>query len=106
MIDLTTETRRTCVSNLRWQKQYPSSRDASVQYTVYYGPVQTGEFSNNYACDCPAGSRGRPCKHVEQAKQDRCDWGWEAFMGSNTQPNSDGTCPECGEMTEVVKIGV
>jgi hypothetical protein len=106
MPDLTTETRRTCVSNLRWQKEYPSSRDPNVKYRVYYGPVSTGPYSHNYACDCPAGVHGRPCKHVKQAEQDRCGWGWEAFAGDRPQPNADNTCPNCGEPTEVIKVGV
>ena len=105
MPDLTTETRRTCVSNLRWQKKYPSSR-GDKEYRVYFGPVANSQFSHGFVCDCPAGVRGRPCRHVKQAEEDRCGWGIEAFMGSSPQPNADYTCPDCGELTEVVKIGV
>jgi hypothetical protein len=112
MPDLMTETRRTCESNLHWQKQYPSTSQPDVTYTVCYGPVSGGAYSHDYTCDCPAGSHGRHaigkdlCRHVTQAIKDRCGWGMEAFAGGNPIPNANMTCPRCGGATGVIRIGV
>ena len=106
MPDLMTETRRTCESNLHWQKRYPSTSQPDVTYTVHYGPVSGSLYSHGYTCNCPAGAHGKPCHHVNQAKKDRCGWGEEAFAGGNPIPNANMTCPRCGGATGVIRIGV
>lgn len=105
MPDLMIETRVTCKANLNWSKKYTSS-SGNGTYTVHYGPVHGGQYSHDYTCDCPAGQHGKMCKHVKQAQQDKCDWGWEAFCGDDPQPNADGTCPNCGGPTTGVRIAV
>jgi len=101
--DLIIEHRRTCACNLHWQKQYPSSRNPEVKYTVVFGPTPGGPYAYGFSCDCPARVK---CRHIKQAEVEKCDWGWEAFMGDDPQPNGDKICPECGGPTEVIKVGV
>jgi len=107
MPDLTIETQRTCATNLRWQRQYPSNSRPGVMHTVSFGPTARGaQFAYDYVCDCEAGRRGLTCYHIKQAMKDRCGWGVEAFCGDDPQPNTDKTCPKCGGPTEVARIGV
>ena len=97
---------RTCASNLRWSKQYPSGSRKNIMHTVVFGPSPGGRYACDYSCNCEAGKRGLTCRHIKQAAKERCGWNWEAFCGSFAEPNPDGTCPACGGPTEVIKVGV
>lgn len=96
---------RVCASNHSWEK---SVKGSTGTYKVKWGPDYSGRYAYGWSCTCPAFkfSKARTCKHIEAAKSERCGWGHEAYCGSFSEPNPDGSCPKCGGPTEVVKVGV
>ena len=107
MTDLTIHTARVCASNFFWMRPVAGSNDQS--YCVTFGPAGPhSRYQNDYACTCPAYKfgKGKYCKHILAVKGERCAWGEEAFCGSFTEANPDGTCPMCGGETKVIQVGV
>ena len=95
-----------CSSNLSWRKEVKGSKGET--YEVHFGPSH-GPYQYDWECSCPAFKygRGKHCKHIEQAKKEKCDWNKEGcYTGSDLKANPDGTCPKCGGETEVIKVAV
>jgi len=104
MPDLMIEHIRTCAKNLFFTIKIAGSN--GKEYEVTYGEM-FGLYHYDWSCTCPAFKFNQgDCKHIKSAKELKCNWGSEAFMGSHTEANPDGTCPECGGETKVIRVGV
>ena len=99
MPDLTIEYIRICAANIHWTKQVAGSKGAKYEVDFREGV---------WSCSCPSFQyRKGECKHILQAKQEKCEWNVEAYCGSRAgEANPDGTCPICGGDTAVIKVGV
>jgi hypothetical protein len=104
MFDMNIEYFRTCAANVRWTKSVTGSKGDI--YEVHYGETPHGPYAYGWTCTCYAGQHGKECKHVKACKAEKCEWNWEAFMGSSAKCNPDNTCPKCGGPTEVIKVAV
>lgn len=105
MPDLMIEHVRTCAQNLFFE--YKAKGSKGKIYTVTYCQSHQGQYQYGWFCECPDFvCRKRECKHIRAAKKIKCNWGFEAFMGSQTVPNIDNTCPNCGGETRVIRVGV
>ena len=109
MPDLTIEHIRTCSQNVFFHAQFFGS-NGNVYHVIFGQTAGNSQYAYDWSCDCPA-KRFHPdqdCKHITEAKTEKCDWNWQAFAGNHaeTETNEDGTCPNCGGETTVIKVGV
>jgi hypothetical protein len=90
-----------CESVVDWETTINGHR-------VAYRKMPPGAaYEMGYVCDCKGFTfHGRKCKHTAAAELMRCHWGEEGFAGSPQQPNDDGTCPQCGGETRVVRVRI
>jgi len=103
MPDLTVLRGSVCAQVLHFQVELGSKR-----WNVRWGRARAGQpVEYEWTCECPHFRfRGGNCKHITEAEKMRCHWGEGAFVGSPSQANEDGTCPECGGPTEPISVGV
>lgn len=95
---------RVCASCEGWETTIEGSK--GDKYKVVWGPDYTGRYAYGWTCTCPGFKFRRECKHIERAKREVCHWGVGAYSGSPSEANKDGSCPNCGGPTLVVKVGV
>ena len=94
MSDLTLESARWCQTNEFYG-------DVVRGYVVTYGASNPGPHQCNWHCTCKGFQFRKTCKHIEEAKADRCGYGWEAAAGSPIEMGM--TCPKCGGPTSTVR---
>lgn len=96
MHDLTRETRKWCSSNESWETDITGKNGKT--YTVTYGRVNHGPYLYNYVCTCEAFKfgKGKPCKHIEEAKTRHCMFNHEAACGGGCDTTGLDVCPKCG----------
>lgn len=97
MADLNIETARWCQSN---------EIDSTVinGYTLTYGKHNPGPYSANWDCNCKGYQFRKTCKHIAEAEEKRCGFGWEAAAGSPIDMGK--TCPSCGGPTCAMRYAV
>lgn len=97
MPDLSIERARWCGSNEYWQTTVAGSH--GEEYSVVWE-------GHEYTCTCPAFKfrKGKECKHIKQASEHHCRYGWEAAAGSPIEMGK--RCPKCGEETRVMSYAV
>lgn len=96
-----------CDSNLHWERDFPGSNGET--YTVRWEKMPpTSPYEYAWTCTCKFFQfhPGAECKHIRKAKPQRCAWGEGAFSGSFSEPAHDGTCPQCGGSTTIVRVRV
>jgi hypothetical protein len=108
MPDLTIETALVCASALSWSTTVTGSK--GFGYVVTWGEVPE-LHGLGWTCTCPAFQygHGKPYKHIEQVKGDRCSW--NAHLEPTLQPawsdeRGEPCCPECGGPVVPVQVGV
>lgn len=106
MPDLMIEHIRTCKQNLFFSTKIKGS--SGKTYDVTYCETPRGPYQYGWHCTCPdfVFNKNHNCKHIKKAKDLKCDWNWEAWMGSHAEPNPDKTCPKCGGETTVIRVGI
>lgn len=102
MPDFTIETRKVCAQNIRFETAIPGSKGDN--YKVTFGPENPGDYGANWHCECAGFSYRARCRHVEVAKGQKCDAGWEAYAGGDGIEGD--ACPKCGGPVEIIKIAV
>lgn len=96
---------RWCSQNDNYSQKYRGS--GTNIYTVTYNEMNSGEFAANYRCTCKGYQYKGKCKHIDLAKQHRCQYGHDAIMGSPVAALQDmDKCPLCGSDTSVIKVAV
>jgi len=93
-----------CFQNEYFSKTVTGSK--GDEYLVEYGTRISGPYSANWHCTCPGFKFRDTCKHVNAAETERCDYGFEAVMGSPAHDWDDGNCPKCGSKATSVKVAV
>ena len=106
MPDLTIEHIRTCKQNTFFSTKIAGSK--GKVYEVQFCETPQGPYQYGWYCTCPdfVYRKNDNCKHIQQAKTMKCSWNWGAWMGNHADANPDGTCPECGGETTVIRVGV
>lgn len=90
---------RVCASVMQWEGRVNG-------HVVRWEKAPSGAYQMRYVCDCPGFRYRRECRHLKVADTLRCKWGEDAFSGSPSQPNADGSCPDCGGPTVPVRVAV
>lgn len=96
MSDLTVHSARWCASNDHWTLSVPNSKGDGHHLVTF--------ADGRYACTCKGFSYRRQCRHVAQAREQHCQYGWEAAAGSPVPMGK--RCPKCGGPTSVVQYAV
>lgn len=98
MPDLNIETYTWCEQN-----EY-----ANIKVGDYIVTYRAGELTSaeGWHCTCKGFMYRHKCKHIEKAKELKCDHGWEAAIGSPATDWVDDKCPKCGGPTSVLRVGV
>jgi len=106
MPDLMIEYIRTCKKNTFFTTKIAGSNGKS--YEVTYCETPNGPYQYGWHCTCAdfVFRKNTDCKHIKQAKELKCNWNCDAWMGNRSEANPDNTCPECGGETIVIKVGV
>lgn len=77
------------------------------EYHLSYGSHNPGEYQYNWACTCKGYQHRGRCRHVDQAEQARCDYGWGASAGSplpdDVWVGKDKRCPNCNRPSVVMR---
>ena len=77
------------------------------EHLVHWEKAPPGyPYEMHYVCDCLGFKYRHKCKHLKVADLMRCHWGEGAFSGSPSNPSADGTCPECGGPTVMVRVKI
>lgn len=102
---LSIETYKWCSTNEFYQELVNGS-NGNV-YTVIYGETPSDSlYKYDWSCTCPQYKfRGGECKHIKNAKENRCAYGSGAASGSPEKIEGD-TCPSCGGEVSVIRVGV
>ncbi len=97
---------RTCKQNIFFTTKIRGSKGKTYEVTFCEGT--RGPYQYGWRCECAdfVYRKNDNCKHIQQAKEKKCCWGEDAFMGNNTEANPDGSCPECGGETQVIRVAV
>ena len=96
-MDLTRITSRWCATNESFSTQIKD-------YVVSYGQTVSGPYQYDWSCTCKGFKFRGQCKHVEEAKSQRCAHGHDAVAGSPVEMGE--TCPSCHGPTTVISVGV
>lgn len=101
MPDLTIENRWVCKSALYFEREVEGT---GTTYTVLFTRTPQGPYAYGWRCTCKAFQygKGKPCKHIERVKAERCGWHQEHDGGEPV----DGKCPKCGGNVTTVQVGV
>jgi hypothetical protein len=104
MPDMTTITARMCKSVQEFTTIIPS--DATQEgYIVTYRAYNPDGSVDGWECECrDFVYRRRMCKHIERARKQHCQHGWEGLIGSPTDMGA--RCPKCNGPTVVVEVAV
>ena len=96
----------TCCSNVNWTKEVRGSRGQT--YTVSYGYTPRGPYQYDWSCTCKGFKFRGTCRHIEEAKAERCGWNGELEVGAQADrdANDNPICPECGGPLTAVNVGV
>jgi len=93
MHDHITFTVPVCQSALDWETTING-------YTVRFGLTPRGPYQYDWSCTCKGFRFRGTCKHIEQAKPQRC--GWNQCLEPTTEATD--TCPLCGSPTVLVNV--
>ena len=102
MFDFTEAVAPICESVQAFRMKVLSSNGRD-SYTVEFGPTPYGPYQHNWSCSCPAGQAGKRCRHIEDAKTQRC--GWNSELEPQRIPDGH-VCPWCRGPLKYVKVAV
>lgn len=88
-----------CLQNEHFEMHMASDSNPETEYLVSFS-------RGNWHCECRGFKYHRTCKHIEVAETFKCDYGFEAVMGSPAHDWDDGNCPKCGSKATGVKVAV
>ena len=87
---------------------YETHQQCTAAKEIVVGKYVVHLGNNVEACTCPAFKfgKGKPCKHINQVKEQACFW--HSMFGSlqSEEQNKNMVCPDCGGQTEYVRVAV
>jgi len=105
--DLTIEHYRWCQANECWSKIITGSKDQV--YRVSFDPRMYFE-TDGWHCTCKGFRFRHDCKHVKQAKTEKCSYSegsaWACPEPEDSYIGPLHLCPKCGGATSIVKVAV
>lgn len=102
MPEFTVATVRCCRTNFQWEKNVISKDNTyTVRWEHLFGNAET---QYGWTCTCEGYKFRKNCKHITQVENLRC--GWNQELEPTLNANTDGSCPQCGGPTSVVRIAV
>jgi predicted RNA-binding Zn-ribbon protein involved in translation (DUF1610 family) len=106
--DLSIHNVQVCGTCFYWFTKAKGSggKEYTVTWTRQYDRPMDAQYA--WHCTCPHFVKklrfsGSECKHIKMHKHECCHWNIEMEPGTE---DVDGKCPECGEKTQVVRVGV
>lgn len=83
--------------------EFEISGSSGKSYIVSY------DMRDGWHCNCPAFkySKSKTCKHIDEAKPQKCEHGWDAVVGSPAHDwTDDRKCPKCNSPVSPIKVAV
>lgn len=100
--DMTEAVAPVCESVVNFTTRVKSS-DGSAEYRVVFGPTPYGRYQNDWECECKGFQTRKTCRHVAEAKAQRC--GWNKHLEPYSMPEGC-VCPDCGGGLKFIKVAV
>jgi hypothetical protein len=109
MPDLNTITQAMCASNIYWEHEVPG-KDYIVRFERVNEELRGVLY--DYTCTCKdykyrrAEFEGEYCKHIKDARKERCGWDQLLHRGEPERKPDGYSCPRCGDEIEFYNAAV